>query len=88
MRSPVRPQDTWKGQGPDSSFGRTTAGKAAPGKPRFFTIDEVADCLNVSPRTVRRWIKSGDLPVHRFGRAVVRIAEHDLRAFLAQHRGG
>ena len=54
---------------------------------RFFTIAEVAERLQVAPRTVRRWIKVGDLIVHRVG-GVVRIAEGDLRAFLALHREG
>ena len=52
---------------------------------KFFTIAEVAECLNFSTRTVRRWIERGELVSHRFG-AAVRIAETDLRAFLAQHR--
>lgn len=52
---------------------------------KFFTIAEVAECLAVATRTVRRWIKSGDLVVHRFG-GVVRIAEGDLRDFLAARR--
>jgi excisionase family DNA binding protein len=52
---------------------------------KFFTIAEVADRLDVATRTVRRWIKSGELVVHRIG-GVVRIAEGDLRAFLALHR--
>jgi excisionase family DNA binding protein len=55
--------------------------------PRFFTIGQVAELLEVSTRTVRRWIDAGLLVAHRVG-GVVRIAEHDLRAFLAQHRGG
>ena len=55
--------------------------------PRFFTIGDVANFLDVSARSVRRWIKSGDLPVHRFG-GVVRILESDLRAFAATHREG
>jgi excisionase family DNA binding protein len=53
---------------------------------KFFTIAEVADRLAVHPRTICRKIKSGDLVVHRFGGAV-RIAEGDLWAFLAAHRG-
>jgi excisionase family DNA binding protein len=61
-----------------------TRSVAAPN--RFFTINDVADWLNVSPRTVRRWINTGDLVVHRFG-GVVRIAESDLRTFSAAHRG-
>lgn len=52
---------------------------------RFFTVAEVAERLRVATRTVRRWIKSGDLVAHRRGR-VVRIAESDLKAFLARHR--
>jgi hypothetical protein len=35
--------------------------------PRFFTVSDIANCLDVAPRSVWRWIKSGDLPVHRFG---------------------
>jgi excisionase family DNA binding protein len=54
--------------------------------PKFFTIGQVADLLEVSTRTVRRWTDAGLLVTHRFG-GVVRIAEHDLRLFLAQHRG-
>ena len=54
---------------------------------RFFTIAQVAERLGVATRTVRRWIVAGDLVVHRVG-SVVRIAEADLRAFLALHREG
>jgi excisionase family DNA binding protein len=53
----------------------------------FFTITETAEMLRVCTRTVRRWIDRGELIAHRFGNAV-RIAEPDLRAFLAVHRHG
>ena len=53
----------------------------------FFTVPEVAERLHVCTRTVRRRIKDGDLVAHRIG-GVVRIAESDLRAFLAVHREG
>jgi excisionase family DNA binding protein len=53
---------------------------------KFFTIIEVAERLGVSTRTVRRWIKSGELVAYRFG-AAVRIAESDLGAFIARRRG-
>jgi excisionase family DNA binding protein len=52
---------------------------------RFFTIPGVAERLHVSTRTVRRWIEAGHLVAYRIG-GVVRIAENDLRAFLALHR--
>ena len=59
-------------------------GKPA-GEMRFFTVAAVAEILGVSTRTVRRWIKSGDLVAHHFG-AAVRIAESDLKAFIARQR--
>jgi excisionase family DNA binding protein len=54
--------------------------------PKYYTIKVVAEALDVSPRTVRRWIANGDLIVHRV-HGVIRIGEGDLRAFLALHRG-
>jgi excisionase family DNA binding protein len=57
------------------------------GLPRYYTIKAVAEALDVSPRTVRRWIAKGDLIVHRVD-GVVRVGERDLGAFLALHREG
>ena len=54
---------------------------------QFFTLAEVAKRLTVSGRTVRRWIERGELTAHRFG-GVLRIAEGDLRVFLALRRVG
>jgi excisionase family DNA binding protein len=51
----------------------------------FLKISQVAERLGVATRTVRRWIDAGRLIAHRFG-GVVRIAENDLRAFVALHR--
>jgi excisionase family DNA binding protein len=53
--------------------------------PRFFTIANVAESLDVSSRTIRRAIKSGRLRAHHFGRAV-RIADYDWIEFLEAHR--
>jgi excisionase family DNA binding protein len=61
------------------------ARKAARAKLRFFTIEQVADHLNLSKRSVQRFITGGCLPVYRFGGAV-RICEADLHAFIAIHR--
>jgi excisionase family DNA binding protein len=55
--------------------------------PSFFTVAKVADRLQVSTRTVRRWIASGELKAHKLG-GVVRISDEDLRAFLALRRTG
>jgi excisionase family DNA binding protein len=61
-----------------------TSGTAMRRRPltRLRTIDETAEMLNMSPRTVRRLIDAGALPVHRIGR-LVRISEPDLATFLA-----
>ena len=52
---------------------------------RFFTIGAVALQLDVSPRTVHRWVAERKLVVHRIGRSV-RVSEADLKTFLAVHR--
>lgn len=52
---------------------------------KFFTVGDIALQLNVSQRTVHRWIAEHRLVVHRIGRSV-RIADADLKAFLAVHR--
>jgi excisionase family DNA binding protein len=54
--------------------------------PRFYTTQEISESLDVSPRTVSRWIASGDLIAH-LGHSV-RIVDDDLRVFLARRRGG
>ena len=54
-------------------------------EPQFFTVSQVSEFAGVSPRSVRRWIKDGELIVHRFGGAV-RVADSDLKTFFAQHR--
>ena len=51
----------------------------------FFTVNEVADQLKISVRSVRRLIASGNIRVHRIGRAV-RISEIDLADYLDSTR--
>jgi excisionase family DNA binding protein len=52
---------------------------------RFYTVAQVAELLEVSTRSLRRWIADGELRHHRLGRQV-RILESDLRAFLEERR--
>ena len=70
-----------------AAFGDVRGRRHRDDQIKFFTIAEIAERLGVSTRTVRRWIRSGDLVAHRFG-GIVRISEKDLRAFLALHRAG
>jgi excisionase family DNA binding protein len=55
----------------------------APAK--LFTVEEIAECVGVCERTVRRWIEKQRLVAHRFN-GVVRISEADFKSFLAAHR--
>lgn len=52
---------------------------------RFFTMGAVATMLEVSPRSVSRWIRSKLLIAHRFNGSV-RISEAELRDFIDKHR--
>lgn len=59
---------------------------SAPAKPaEMMTKAEVAQRLQVSIKTIERWIASGDLPAHRFGKSV-RISAADYRAFVEKTR--
>lgn len=53
--------------------------------PRLLAIAQVADLLQVSAKTVRRWIDAGNLPIHRLGRQI-RISASDLEDFLKSRR--
>jgi excisionase family DNA binding protein len=52
---------------------------------KFYTIEQIANFIEVSTRTVRRWIQEGLLVAHRIN-GLVRISEADFQAFLATHR--
>ena len=53
--------------------------------PCLLAVSEVAELLQVSSKTVRRWIARQELRTHRLGRQL-RMAEEDLAAFLGQRR--
>lgn len=53
--------------------------------PTLLTIDQTAEHLQVSSKTVRRWIKNGELVAYRIGRQL-RISDADLSAFICPRR--
>jgi excisionase family DNA binding protein len=62
------------------------SGKAAPDLPRYLHTAEVADLLHVSPKTVSRWAKEGQLPFlktlgghRRYPAAEIRQLAEELR---------
>lgn len=47
----------------------------------FYTIQEIATALKVTPQTIRAWVKQGRLKSQRIGRPIL-ITEESLREFL------
>ena len=52
--------------------------------PKLYAPVEIAELLSVSLRTVRSWIRTGDLAHTRLGtgKRLIRVREEDLIAFL------
>jgi len=48
---------------------------------KFYTIQETAKALRVTPQTVRAYIKIGKLKGQRIGRPIL-ITENNLKEFL------
>ena len=48
---------------------------------KFYRIPEVAKALQVTPQTVRTWIKQGKIKSQRIGRPIF-ITEKNLKEFL------
>lgn len=49
---------------------------------KFYRVPEVAEALQVTPQTVRAWIKTGRLRSQRIGKPIL-ITETNLKEFLA-----
>lgn len=54
-------------------------------QPRLLSIQDVADHLAISIKSVRRLIAGGGLHTHRIGRTI-RVSEEDLRLYLTEQR--
>lgn len=51
-----------------------------------YTVQEVAQNLKVSERTVRNWIDRGELPAFPIGKRGYRISKADLQAFIDERK--
>lgn len=61
----------------------------ASGSNQLWTVPEVAQRLQVTEETVRRWLRGGELAGVRLSRkAGWRIRERDIEAFLQAHGTG
>jgi excisionase family DNA binding protein len=50
---------------------------------KFYTVTETAGLLNITPQTVRAYIKQGKLRGKRIGRPIL-ITENALREFIGE----
>ncbi|WP_032390926.1 helix-turn-helix domain-containing protein [Rhodococcoides fascians] len=51
----------------------------------YLTVDQVADDLQLSPNTIRNWVRSGKLPAYKLGTGVtapLRIRQSDVDTLL------
>lgn len=48
--------------------------------PVYLSLEEAADCMSVSVKTIRRWIAAGSIPAYRCGQRAIRIRLEDLEA--------
>lgn len=52
---------------------------------KFYTIPETAEALQVTPQTIRAYIKKGRIKSQRIGRPIL-ITENNLKEFLKVSR--
>ena len=50
---------------------------------KFYKVPEVAEALQVTPQTIRTWLKNGRMKSIRIGRPIY-ITEKSLKEFLAE----
>ena len=58
-------------------------------KKEFYNTKELAELLEINPRTVQRLSQHGDLKAHRLGsgkRPVLRFRREDIEAYLKKAR--
>lgn len=53
----------------------------------YYTTEEVAEMLKVTPDSVRRWIRDGKLKSIKLSGKFIRISQADLDTFIKSQRG-
>jgi len=51
----------------------------------FFSINELAEYLNIKKSTLYSFVRNGDLPHYRIGR-IIRFKRTDIESWLEEHR--
>ena len=61
-------------------------GQTVPEDPKYLTLEQVAEELQVTPQTVRLWLDDPDVALrgYQFGGRVIRIRRADLETWIEQ----
>ena len=59
----------------------------SPENDRYMSVDEAARYLSVSQQTLMRYIRAGQIPVHRIGARLLRLQRSEIDAWV-QSQGG
>lgn len=56
-------------------------------KDKYYTTEEIAELLKVTPESVRRWVRSGQLVSVKLGGKFIRVSQEDLDRFIQSMKG-
>ena len=54
----------------------------------YYSPNQIADKLGLTPATIRTYIRENKLPHSRPGGKIIRITDDDLNVFLSRYRHG
>ncbi len=52
---------------------------------RYWTVDDVAELLGVSPKTVYGWVSAKTIPHLKIGHGLLRFIPSDIKAWAESH---
>ncbi len=54
----------------------------SPENDRYMSVDEAARYLSISQQTLMRYIRAGQIPVHRIGARLLRLHRSEIDAWV------
>ena len=54
----------------------------SPENDRYMSVDEAARYLSISQQTLMRYIRAGQIPVHRIGTRLLRLQRSEIDAWV------
>lgn len=54
---------------------------------KYYTVEQIAEIINLHPKTIQRYIREGRLNAQKVGKAW-RVSGHDLSVFLEEDQNG